>query len=319
MQKRYLTMNDVQVAVNALVARVQRHNELPPNPKIYGVPRGGVPVAMAVAAALQGLIVGSPENADLIVDDIYDSGKTSMRPEFQGKPFRVLFNKQEAPWAGQWLVMPWEAIEGQTDHSADDVGIRLLQAVGEDPERGGLKETPQRWLAFMREATSGMGQDPAKLLKVFEDGAENVDEMVVVANIPFYSMCEHHMAPFFGVAHIAYIPGTAPQGQIAEAGAKTRIVGLSKIPRLLEMFSKRLQVQERITNQVAETMAKELGALGVGVVLRARHLCMEMRGIKKTGSITYTSALRGAIKDRPETRSEFLRFVEMADRQTGTI
>lgn len=202
---------------------------------------------------------------------------------------------------------------------SNDIGVNLLRALGEDPTRGGLLETPQRFMKYMQEITSGKDGDPAALLKVFEDGAEDVDEMVVVAGIPFYSMCEHHMAPFFGQAHIAYIPGKRGADGVQSSEAKTRIVGLSKIPRLLDMFSKRLQVQERITNQVAETMYKELGALGVGVVLRARHMCMEMRGIKKAGSITYTSALRGAIKERPETRSEFMRFVEMADSRMGSL
>lgn len=197
------------------------------------------------------------------------------------------------------------------------IGRVLLRSLGEDPERGGLKETPQRWLAYMRECTSGMYQNPVALLKVFEDGGENVDEMVVVAGIPFYSMCEHHMVPFFGVAHIAYIPGL----DFGPSGAKgnKRIVGLSKIPRLLDVFAKRLQVQERITNQVADVMHKELGALGVGVVLRARHLCMEMRGVKKPGAITYTSALRGAFKEFGDARNEFLRFVEMADNRMGAL
>lgn len=495
------------------------------------------------------------------------------------------------------------------DASAEDIGVRLLQALGEDVERGGLKETPQRWLAYMRASTSGMGQDPKALLKVFEDGGDNVDQMVTVANIPFYSMCvigstfvetprgripisylkngdwvytinpdtlelglvrcqnpritrrnaklvrvyadndtlictpdhkiltyqhgwveaqalqagdrivslyrsptfadsgvyvnllarkyarrnspdhmfilgkeepvpehrfvahtalndkhdftrrqiahhlngitwdndpdnlqsltvrqhnlqhqrtqklashegrkaaaakasgrldvrekraasvkaywdnikqnpnaykdrcaatqqgiatsqrnhvvfgvefltqredvwcmtvpkthsffangmavhncEHHLAPFFGVAHIAYIPGKVwverdgqlTSGAVPNGPAKkvSRILGLSKIPRLLDLFAKRLQVQERITNQVADVLHTELGAIGVGVVLRARHLCMEMRGVQKAGSITYTSALRGAIKDLPEARSEFMQFVNMADRQTGSL
>lgn len=201
----------------------------------------------------------------------------------------------------------------------EDMGRQLLLVLGEDPARGGLAETPKRWINYMQECTSGMGQDPKVLLKVFEDGAENVDEMVVVGGIPFYSMCEHHMAPFFGQAHIAYIPSKRGADGVQGSDAKTRIVGLSKLPRLLDLFAKRLQVQERITNQVADVLYQELGAVGVGVVLRARHLCMEMRGIKKPGSVTYTSALRGAIKERPETRSEFMRFVEMADSRMGSL
>lgn len=285
--------------------------------RLYGVPRGGVPVALALAMLTGGMVVDEPDMADAIVDDIYDSGATARRHEKYGKPFFVMFDKRMPLWRDKWLVMPWEGTETD-DHSADDIGLRLLQALGEDPTRGGLQDTPKRFMAYMREATSGNGQDPKALLKVFDDGGENVDEMVVVAGIPFYSMCEHHMAPFFGVAHIAYIPG---KEGMATAGqeTKTRIVGLSKLPRLLDLFARRLQVQERLTNQVADVLHNELGALGVGVVLRARHLCMEMRGVRKPGSMTYTSALRGAIKDKPPARDEFMRFVQMADSRMGAL
>ncbi|HKX35119.1 MAG TPA: GTP cyclohydrolase I FolE [Rhizorhapis sp.] len=188
-----------------------------------------------------------------------------------------------------------------------------------DANRQGLAETPARVTKYLQEITSGYDKDPAQILKVFTDGADNVDEMIVVGGIPFYSMCEHHMAPFFGVAHVAYIPGKRdPQG-ISGDDSKTRIVGLSKIPRLLEIFARRLQVQERITDQVADTLYKELGALGVGVVIRARHLCMESRGVQARGTVTYTSSLRGAIKDKPEARNEFMQFVALADARMGSL
>lgn len=314
MRKYFMSMLEAQVRCQHIADAIGRNGDH----RIYGVPRGGVPVAMMVAAMVGGRVVERPDQATVIVDDIIDSGRTKARHDGLGKPFYALVtpeSKKVDNLSDAWIVFPWEASEAYDDTSGDDIGTRLLQAIGENPERGGLAETPKRFLAYMREATSGMGQDPKALLKVFEDGGENVDEMVVVAGIPFYSMCEHHLVPFFGQAHIAYIPG---KGTTMGTG-KTRIIGLSKLPRLLDVFAKRPQVQERITNQVADVLFKELGALGVGVVLRARHLCMEMRGVKKPGAITYTSALRGAIKDKAEARSEFLRFVDMADSRMGAI
>jgi GTP cyclohydrolase IA len=173
----------------------------------------------------------------------------------------------------------------------------LLTYIGEDPKRGGLVETPARVLAAWEFWSSGYGREPKDVLKTFTDGAEKADEMVYQGGIPFYSHCEHHLAPFFGYAHLAYIPNG-------------KIVGLSKLARLTEIFARRLQVQERMGAQIADALADNLGAHGVGVVLQARHLCMESRGIQKTGTVTITSSLRGTFKDQPEVRSEFMSFVQ---------
>lgn len=169
----------------------------------------------------------------------------------------------------------------------------LLVELGEDPERPGLRETPLRVIKAWRGWTEGYDQDPAEVLKTFEDGAEKADEMVMVRGIEFYSHCEHHMAPFFGVAHVAYIP-------------TGKIVGLSKLARVTDIFSKRLQVQERLTNQIADCINENLDPLGVGVVMQAKHFCMCSRGVAKQGSETITSALRGAMRTDPATRAEFL-------------
>lgn len=171
----------------------------------------------------------------------------------------------------------------------------LLRMVGENPKRGGLLETPKRVVKAWKEWTSGYGQDPKDHLKVFEDGGENYSEMVIERNLPFYSHCEHHLAPFFGVAYIAYIPNG-------------KVVGLSKIQRVLDIFAKRLQVQERITVQVADALFDHLQPKGVGVILRARHLCMESRGVCKQGHDTTTSALRGNFHE-PQVRQEFLALI----------
>lgn len=165
----------------------------------------------------------------------------------------------------------------------------------EELQRGGLEETPARVAKAWRFWLQGYAQDPVALLKTFEDGAEGVDEMVTVRDIEIYSHCEHHMAPFFGVAHIAYIP----QG---------KIVGLSKLARVADVFARRLQVQERLTNQIADCIESTLKPLGVGVVIEAKHFCMCSRGVGKQGSTTITSALRGAMRHSPEARAEFLAF-----------
>jgi GTP cyclohydrolase I len=168
----------------------------------------------------------------------------------------------------------------------------LLYRLGER-DRPGLKNTPQRTANAWIEWTSGYQADIPALFTVFNDGAEGTDEMVVVRDIPFYSHCEHHMAPFFGTVTVGYIPDG-------------RIVGLSKINRLVNAYSKRLQVQERITTQIAGALMEHLKPLGCGVVINARHLCMESRGIQQQGHSTMTCALRGVFKEFSTTRQEFL-------------
>lgn len=170
----------------------------------------------------------------------------------------------------------------------------LLKYIGEDPDRGGLVETPSRYAKALREMTSGARTDPRQLLKTFDDGAEGYDQMVIVSGAHFYSLCEHHLVPFFGQATIAYIP-------------TGKVVGLSKLVRVLEAYSKRLQVQERMTNQIADLLQSELAPAGVGVFVRARHLCMEARGIKSHGAETTTTALRGCLLNETAARAEFMR------------
>lgn len=176
---------------------------------------------------------------------------------------------------------------------------RILDHIEPNPNRSGIAETPKRVVDALTFMTEGYHKDPAEVLKTFEDGAEAYDEMVFQGSIPLYSTCEHHILPFFGIAHIGYIP-------------QTRIVGLSKLARLLEIFARRLQVQERLTSQVADALASHLSP-DVGVVLRCRHMCMEQRGVQKPGTITYTSALRGSLKEHRDARDEFMKFVSLAD------
>ncbi|OGR42135.1 MAG: GTP cyclohydrolase I FolE [Elusimicrobia bacterium GWA2_61_42] len=174
--------------------------------------------------------------------------------------------------------------------------LQILKALGEDPAREGLKKTPQRVARALREITSGYGAD---MDKVF-NGAffkAKYHEMVIVKDIAFYSLCEHHMLPFFGKAHVAYIPNG-------------RIVGLSKIPRLVEAFARRLQVQERLTVEIAGTLFKELKPRGVGVVLEAEHLCVSMRGVKNETSFATTSSMLGVFQRDSRVRQEFLNLIK---------
>ena len=170
---------------------------------------------------------------------------------------------------------------------------RLLVSLGENPERKGLHETPARVAKAWKHWTSGYGQDPVELLKAFEDGAEEYNELIVVRGIPVYSHCEHHLAPFFGKATIGYLPNG-------------KIVGLSKLTRLVDCFAKRLQVQERMTIQIANALMEVLEPKAVGVVVKCRHMCMESRGIRTPGEETITSAMLGELQPNLALRTEFL-------------
>lgn len=270
--------------------------------QIYGIPRGGVPVAYM----LEGLrpdrftVVDKPIHAHCFVDDILDSGATreqwTATPGGRHIPFFAMIDKQtDESFKGKWVVFPWET--NNEESGIEDNIRRLLQFIGEDPNRGGLQETPARVAKAWRHWCSGYHEDIPKLLKVFKDGADGCDEMVVVKDIPFYTHCEHHLAPFFGTATVAYVPDGA-------------IVGLSKLPRVVNAFARRLQVQERLTNQIADAIQENLKPKGVGVIIRARHLCMESRGIQQQGHSTITSALRGVMRDIPEARAEFLNLTK---------
>ena len=262
---------------------------------IHPIPRGGVPAAFLIGTFLKCnyRFIDSPEDADVFVDDLIDSGRTSDKyaEQFPEIPFVALIDKRTEPEWG-WVVFPWEATE---EKSIEDNIVRLLQYVGENSNRGGLLETPARVAKAWKHWTSGYSMDAGALLKVFEDGAENYDQMVLVKDIPIYSHCEHHLAAIIGTASIAYIPNG-------------KIVGLSKLSRLADMFARRLQVQERLTSQIADALVEHLQPLGVGVVIKARHLCMESRGVCQQGHHTVTSALRGVIKDEEYARAEFLRL-----------
>ncbi len=187
--------------------------------------------------------------------------------------------------------------EPLVDHAKIEAAVReILTAIGEDPDRDGLLDTPARVARMYAEITSGLHEDPEEhLYKVFD---VDHDEMIMVRDIPIYSMCEHHLLPFYGSAHVAYIP---------KAGG--RITGLSKIARLVDGFARRPQVQERLTRQVADAVQSALDPAGVLVVVEAEHMCMSMRGVRKPGSSTVTSAVHGTFRGQAATRSEAMRFI----------
>jgi GTP cyclohydrolase I len=188
-----------------------------------------------------------------------------------------------------------EPASAEKTESIAELVRKMLHLIGEDPNRDGLRHTPERFEKALRFLTSGYHQDPEKLL----NGAMFsvcYEQMVLVKDIDIYSLCEHHMLPFFGKCHVAYIPDK-------------KVVGLSKIPRLVNMFARRLQIQERLTSQIASAVQQKIAPLGVGVVIEARHLCMVMRGVEKQSSQTVTSAMLGAFRENERTREEFLSLI----------
>lgn len=235
----------------------------------------------------------------IFLDDIVDSGATRARclERHPGASFFALIDKTSEDardWCrsgsgDDWVVFPWE---GSASGGVEDNVLRLLQYVGENPNRPGLIDTPKRVAKALKEMTAGYGIDIPSLFTVFEEPA---DEMVVMRNIDFTSMCEHHMLPFHGVAHVGYVP----QG---------RVIGASKLVRVVDAFSSRLQVQERLTSQVAECLMDHLRPLGVGVVMEAAHECMACRGVRRRNPKLVTSSMLGVMREGA-ARSEFFSLV----------
>lgn len=264
---------------------------------VWGIPTGGSLVALQVARHLGVRVVDSPSARTLIVDDLVDSGAT-MAPWAEGW-HDALYRKPHSPYGlapdatthDGWVRFPWERDGGDPTDSVR----RLLEFIGEDPTRDGLRDTPARVVKALGEMTAGYGQSPGAILSTCFD-VEECDEMVVVRAIPFVSLCEHHMLPFTGTATIGYIPDG-------------RVVGLSKLARLVDIFARRLQVQERMTIQIADAIGDHLSPRGVGVVIRATHSCMSARGVGKTAEMV-TSRLRGAILEVPQARAEFMALTQ---------
>jgi len=281
MEIKNLTFEDVrlQIIKKGLLDIVK-------NKKIYGVPRGGSCVALMLHSAT---LVNIPEEADIIVDDIIDSGKTRdkyflLYPHI---PFYSLYEKSSA-----WLHFPWE-------HNAEcdiqDTVIRQLEFLGENAAREGLVETPSRVVRSWEKLYGGYNEKPEEILsKTF---TQQYDEVVLLKDIELYSTCEHHMLPFFGKCHIAYLPND-------------KIVGISKLARLMECFARRLQIQERLVNQIADALQEHLKPKGVAVIVEAQHFCMTSRGVEKQRSKMVTSALRGVFLENSTARKELLDLIK---------
>jgi len=282
MDKTKLSWNDVARMADNLKAVIAQKV---PRPKVYPVPRGGI-----YAALLLGFeIVDSPDKANVIVDDLIDSGSTKAQHEvlYPDKPFYALLTKAHDDL---WIEFPWERNQRNPHESVTDNVSRILQYLGEDVSREGLLETPKRYIKAMEEFLS----PPEFNMTTFQADSQ---DMIIVDNITFESMCEHHLFPFHGVGHIGYIP-------------TDKMVGISKIPRTLELFSRRLQNQERIGSQVADHLMHHLQPKGVIVILEAAHMCMCMRGVRKPGAMTKTSALRGLFCTDSDLRNEFLQLIK---------
>lgn len=277
--------------------------------RVYPIPRGGVQALSALMSALYFadnrssitaqtnkplIVVEDPELADVFFDDIIDSGKTreSYFQRFPSVPFFALVDKQSEDLLGQWVEFPWERMTNDT--GPQDNVRRLLEYIGENPNREGLLKTPDRVVNSYATLYGGYSMEPADVFTAFEDGA--CDEMVIARDIEFFSTCEHHMLPFFGKAHIAYIPNG-------------KVIGVSKLARILEVFARRLQIQERLCQQVTDTLMTLLEPKGAACVLEAKHLCMIARGVNKQHSTMITSSLVGAFRDKPEARAEFLNMI----------
>lgn len=285
----------------------------PAAPALYE-PGGELTPAMRKAAGEGPFFVATPGSIDRAMAEAHDiaeagKGGDSVRPPFtvdyeQLQRDELLARLDDIHNRCFGVPYPVDMVPSVRDGYPDRLRMEeafamILEAVDPEPNRGGLDETPVRAAKAWEFWTSGYAQDPAAVLKVFTDGAEGCDEMVVVHDIPIYSKCEHHLADIVGTCTVGYLPNG-------------KIVGLSKIPRLVNIFARRLQVQERMTNQIANAMMEHLAPHGVGVVIKARHMCMESRGIQQR-STTTTSALRGVFKEDPKVREEFLTLAHKGD------
>lgn len=290
-----LSWGQVSVFAQDLAESIERLalSKFNQHPRIYGVPRGGIYVALLIkelsTSRLTSHLVDAPEQANVFVDDLIDSGATreAYAKKFPRVPFLTLI--PEADPVVNWYVFPWERMVAE--QGPEENVRRIIQYIGDDPKRSGLIETPERVVKSWRELFSGYNQNAKEILKTFD---EPCDEMVVLKDIEFYSTCEHHMLPFTGTASIGYV-------------ANGRVVGISKLARLLEMYARRLQIQERIGQQITDTLMDVLKPKGAACILRARHFCMTCRGVGKQDSIMCTSSLRGVFT-KPEVRAEFLQL-----------
>lgn len=264
---------------------------------IFAVPNGGL---MACSRLEKATLVDTPECANLILDDIEDSGRTRdfYNANYPLIPFRTLFNRAKFSKVDEelpWIVFPWDSTHPKGEQSVEENIVRLLQYIGEDPTREGLLETPKRVIKSYAQLFSGYSKSPKDVLTVFEP--EGYDQIIISRDIEFYSMCEHHMLPFFGVAHVAYIPGK-------------KVIGISKLARLVEIYARRLQIQERMGAQIVQALDEYLLPVGAACVIEATHMCQCARGVNKQGARMVTSSITGVFRDNPAAKEELMFFLK---------
>ena len=261
---------------------------------IYGVPRNGLLIALLGINAPRIYEPGQITERTLIIDDLIDSGNTLAR--FKGQDTAVLYRKPHSPQTTYFLreIDDWIELPFENELPAEDAVTRLIESLGENPHREGLIKTPKRVVRMLRELTEGYSIDITKHFEsVFDSNNQNI---IIVKDIAFNSLCEHHMLPFFGTVNIAYIP----QG---------KVLGLSKFARIIDACSHKLQIQENLTQEIADILIKNLSE-NIYVVIKAQHLCMAIRGVKKFNSLTITSAISGVFKTNPSARAEALKLMQ---------
>jgi len=260
---------------------------------IYGVPKGGM---IASGFLKYAKVTHDVTKASLILDDLIDSGATfkKYRQMYPDIPFVGLFDKAKEGIT-DWLIFPWESDHPQGEDNIQDNIVRMLQYIGEDTTREGLFDTPNRIVKSWNEIFAGYKVKPASLMTVF--AKDTYDEVVLLKDIEVYSMCEHHWLPFFGKAHVAYIPDQ-------------HVIGISKLARLVDAYSRRLQIQERIGEQVTTALMDELKPKGAACIIEAKHMCMCMRGVGKQNSTMVTSSLKGVFLTKPAARQELMQLIK---------
>ncbi len=266
---------------------------------IYGIPKGGM---LAAAFLKHAKVTHNPDEATIFLDDIVDSGDTILKYCAKYiKPWYALFDKitdkdDELLMKDTWIVFPWEKEHPAGEDTIQQNVMRVLQYIGEDVKREGLLDTPNRVAKMYSQIFRGYTQDPKDILTTFDVGT--YDQIILLKDCELYSMCEHHMLPFFGKIHIAYIPNE-------------KIVGISKLARLADIFSKRLQIQERIGEEITTCLMELLNAKGAACIIEANHMCMRMRGVEKQNSVMTTSSMKGIFMTDTSCRQELLQLIKM--------
>jgi len=290
-----MTWEEVDSRIEEMVEELEKNWSTSPI-YIYGIPRGGLWVALLLRERLRvrGLPAELVDYVDLdvvVVDDVVDSGSTINKYLGSARKILVLVNKQEEDLG--WIQFPWEV---EVDQNPEENVRRLLQWLGEDVNRDGLKDTPRRVCKAWQEMLAGNKEDPAQYFSAVFDVGATYDQLVVVKGIRFTSMCEHHIMPFVGEVDVGYLPSD-------------KVYGVSKVVRLVQCYARRLQIQERMTSQIADAFMDYGKVKAVGVVVRAKHSCMGCRGVKQPDAEVVTSAIRGDMLTDNSLRQEFLRLI----------